>query len=311
MIRLLASCWRRHEVSAKGWRWPLLGNGLDGAWGEAFARGADVVYLVQDPLLAGQSIDATVAAFEQVCRQTGPDVVLVGKTLAGRDVGPRVAFRLGVGLAQDCIEVKKDPDTGRVVGTRPVYGGAAMATVTFSDADPQMVVIRGGAYEPLPLDPSRTGEVLPVNVDLDASVVKVRHVETVAADSAGVRMEDARVVVCGGRGLGGPEPFEDLKELARLLGGAVGASRAVCDAGWLDYSYQVGLTGKTVAPELYITVGVSGASQHMAGCSGAKNIVALNRDQDANIFKEATYGVVGDWRNVLPAFIEAVRELVT
>ena len=288
----------------------LVGNESDGVSNEAFARGADLAYLVQDPLLAEESTDLSLAAFEQVCRQTAPSVVLVGRTMAGRDIGPRLAFRLGVGLAQDCIEVKRDPETGRVVATRPVYGGTAMATVTFSEEDPQVVVIRGGAYDQLPPNPSRSGKVIPISVDLDPSLVKVRHVETVRREREGVRLEDAPVVVCGGRGLGGPEPFEALKELARMLGGAVGASGAVCDAGWLDYSYQVGLTGKTVSPGLYITVGVSGASQHMAGCSGAKNIVAMNRDPEANIFKEAAYGVVGDWKNVLPAFIETVGELV-
>ena len=287
----------------------LLGDDLDGASSEAIALGADRVYLVRHPLLSGLPVDALVAAFEQVCRQTGPAVVLVGKTEIGPDLAPRVAFRLGVGLANDCVEVRADSETGRVAATRPVYGGNATATVTFGDADPQVVVIRGKAYDPLEADSSRTGEVVDVRVDLEPSVIKVRHVDSVRREAAGLRLEDASVVVSGGRGLGGPEPFEALKELAGLLGGAVGASRAVCDAGWMDHSYQVGLTGKTVTPDLYITVGISGASQHMAGCSGAKHIVAINRDPDANIFKEASYGVVGDWKNILKGFIDAVREL--
>ena len=145
---------------------------------------------------------------------------------------------------------------------------------------------------------------------LDPEVIRSRLVETVRGEAEGMRLEDAPVVVSGGRGLGGPEPFQMLEELAQLLGGAVGASRAVCDAGWLDHSYQVGLTGKTISPDLYVTVGISGASQHMAGCSAAKQIVAINRDADANIFKSASFGVVGDWKNVMPSFIETVRELV-
>ena len=285
-------------------------NGLDGEPGEAIALGADVVYLLQDPLLAGPSIDARVVAFEHVCRQTTPRVVLVGRTGPGRDIGPRLAFRLGVGLAQDCTEVRLDPDTDRLVATRPVYGGNAVATVTFADAAPQLAVIRGRAYDPLTPDPSRKGEVVSVTPRLDPSVVKVRHVQTVLQERAGVRLEDANVVIAGGRGLGGPEPFAKLEELAGMLGGAVGASRAACDAGWFNHSRQVGLTGVTVTPDLYITVGISGASQHMAGCSGAKHIVAVNRDPDANIFKEAKYGVVGDWKKILPAFMETVRELV-
>lgn len=271
---------------------------------------ADKAYLAQDDVLADLQLDAQVAALAKVCNETQPSVVLIGRTLSGRDVGPRLAFRLGVGLAQDCLEVEADGDSGKVVAVRPVYGGNALAKVTFPDASPQMVVLRAKAYEPLDADEARTGEIVVVNTELDPSVVKARLVETVRQESEGVRLEDANIVIGGGRGLGGPEPFDQLEDLAGLLGGAVGASRAVCDAGWLDHSYQVGLTGKTITPDLYITVGISGASQHMAGCSASKNIVAINRDEDANIFKSASFGVVGDWKNVLPSFIETVRELV-
>ena len=285
-------------------------NGSDAAGQEAVALGADKAYLVQDDVLADMQFDAQVAALEKVCVDVQPSVVLIGRTLAGRDVGPRLAFRLGVGLAQDCLQASADADSGRVVAVRPVYGGNALAKVTFPDANPQMVVLRAKAYEPLEADDSRSGDVVTVNPGLDASVVKARLVETVTQEAEGVRLEDAGIVIGGGRGLGGPEPFDQLEDLARLLGGAVGASRAVCDAGWLDHSYQVGLTGKTITPDLYITVGISGASQHMAGCSASKHIVAINRDEDANIFKTASFGVVGDWKNVLPSFIETVRELV-
>ena len=287
----------------------LMGQSPSGRAAAAVALGADSVYDVTDPLLDGSSTDAAVAAFEQVCRRESPSIVLVGATPMGREVGPRVAFRLGVGAAQDCIDVSREGITGRVVARRPVYGGNAVATVTFPNADPQVVLIRAGAYETPEPDMARSGEAIEVRPDLDPSVVRSRLVETVAAQTEGVRLEDASVVVSGGRGLGGPEPFEQLRELASVLGGAVGASRAACDAGWVDHSYQVGLTGKTVTPELYIAVGVSGASQHMAGCSGSRNIVSINRDADANIFRESAYGVVGDWKAVLPSFIEAVREL--
>ena len=288
----------------------FLGTGLDGAAAEALASGADKAYLVEDDLLTEPQLDAQLAAFEHVCKETSPSVVLVGKTPAGRDIGPRLAFRLRVGMAQDCSAIDVDPSTGRVVATRPVYGGNAIAKVTFPDADPQVIVLRLKAYEPLEPDPSRSGDTATLRPNLDPSVIKSRVVETVQAESKGVRLEDAPVVVSGGRGLGGPEPFDLLDELAQLLNGAVGASRAACDAGWKDHGLQVGLTGKTITPDLYITVAISGASQHMAGCSSAKQIVAINRDPDANIFKEASMGVVGDWKNVLPSFIETVRELV-
>lgn len=284
-------------------------NGGDAAAQDAIALGADKAYLVRDAALEDMQLDAQVAALEKACAETQPSVVLIGRTLTGRDVGPRLAFRLGVGLAQDCLEVSAEAG-GRVSAVRPVYGGNALARVTFPDANPQMVVLRAKAYEPLEADAARNGEVVELQTNLDSSVVKARLVETVTQEAEGVRLEDAGIVVGGGRGLGGPEPFDMLEDLARLLGGAVGASRAVCDAGWLDHSYQVGLTGKTITPDLYITVGISGASQHMAGCSATKHIVAINRDADANIFKSSSFGVVGDWKSVLPSFIETVRELV-
>jgi len=288
----------------------LLGSDLNGLAGDVISQGADKVYLVEDPLLAESQIDAHLTAFEQLCRQVEPSVVLVGKTPIGRDLGPRLAFRLGVGMAQDCVNVTVDSGSRRVIATRPVYGCNALATVTFPDTDPQVVTVRAKVFEPLGPDSSRTGEVIAIQPGLDPTVVRCRLVETVKRESTGVRLEDATVVIGGGRGLGGPDPFGMLEELAQLLGGAVGASRAVCDAGWLDHSYQVGLTGKTITPDLYITVGISGASQHMAGCSAAKHIVAINRDADANILKSSNFAVVGDWKNVLPSFIETVRELV-
>ena len=288
----------------------LLGIDLDGPAREAIALGASTVYTVQDPALDGPEIDYKVVALTEVCKQIGPDVVLIGKTQDGREIGPRVAFRLGAGLAQDCIRVGADAETGRVVATRPVYGGSAMAAVTFPGDGPQVAVMRGRAYEPSEPDASRTGDIVPIAVDLESSTSRVRNICTVAQASEGVRLEDADIVVAGGRGLGGPEPFELVGQLAELLGGAMGASRAACDAGWIDHSYQVGLTGRTIAPNVYITVGISGASQHMAGCSGAKHIVAVNKDREANIFKDASYGVVGNWEAVIPSFMETVRDLV-
>ena len=276
---------------------------------EAIALGADTVYNVESGLLSEPQIDAHLQAFAQVVNQVHPSIVLIGRTPLGRDVGPRLAFRLGVAVAQDCVEVSIDGDTGRVVATRPVYGGNAMSKVSFTGDSTQVVLVRPKTFEALEPDASRSGEIQDFPVELDESAIKARLVETVTQEAEGVRLEDANIVVSGGRGLGGPEPFEDLRSLSQVLGGALGASRAACDAGWIDHSHQVGLTGKTITPDLYITVGISGASQHMAGCSASKNIVAINRDEDANIFKSATYGVIGDWNKVLPSFIETVREL--
>jgi electron transfer flavoprotein alpha subunit len=209
------------------------------------------------------------------------------------------------------MDVTGDNASGRITVTRPVYGGNAMAKFTFADKNPQVVVLRVKAFEPLEPNPERSGDVKSIEVAIDDSQIKSKLVETVKEESEGVKLEDAGVIIGGGRGLGGPEPFEQLEELAKLFNGAVGASRAVCDAGWLDHSYQIGLTGKTVTPDIYITVGISGASQHMAGCSASKNIIAINKDGDANIFKEASFGVVGDWEKVLPSFTATIRELLS
>ena len=276
---------------------------------DAVAMGADNVYKVASPLLAEPQIDAHLSALEQVARSADPSIVLIGRTPLGRDVGPRLAFRLGAAVAQDCVEVSVNADTGRVNATRPVYGGNAMASVSFSGDGVQVVIVRPKTYEAGEPDSSRSGTIEDFSADLDDSAIKARLIDTVSQESEGVRLEDAGIVISGGRGLGGPEPFEQLQALSDLLGGALGASRAACDAGWIDHSHQVGLTGKTITPDLYITVGISGASQHMAGCSASKNIVAINRDEDANIFKSATYGVVGDWNKVLPSFIETLQEL--
>ena len=288
----------------------LFGKNASERGQEAIAAGADQVYVSDHELLQEYQQEAHLAALEQVCKQVNPGVVLIGRTATGRDLAPRLAFRLGVPLMQDCVGVDVDPGSKRVVATRPVYGGNALAKVA-SPGDPQIVCIRAKVFEPLEPDSSRQGQVLPAQLSLDPSVVKVRQVEQVKEEVTGIQLEDARVVVSVGRGIGGPENLPVFEELAKTLGAALGASRAVCDAGWLDHSYQVGLTGKTIAPELYLTWAISGASQHMAGCSNAKNIAAINKDASANIFKEAKFGVVGEWQKVLAGFTAALNEMTS
>ena len=287
----------------------LLGIDLEGPTREAFTFGADKVYAVNNPLLEVYQVDLQLAALETLCRDILPKVILLGRTLDGRELAPRLAFRLGAGLANDCLEVRIDPETKGLLANRPVYGGNAIATISCIDT-PQMAAIRPKVYDPLEADESRQGEMVPFNVDLDPAIARTRVVDVVKEEVEGLKLEDARIVVAGGRGLGGPEPFRDLEELAAVIGAGVGASRAVVDSGWVPPSWQIGLTGKTITPDLYITVGISGASQHMAGCSGAKVIVTINKDPGANMFKESRYGVVGDWQRVLPAFAGALRDLV-
>ena len=286
----------------------LLGASVEDAAQEAIRYGADRVYAVTHPLLEQYQVDLYLSAIEALCQEISPNIVLIARTEEGRELAPRLAFRLGVGLAQDCLEVSVDTSARRLLANRPVYGGNAVAVVS-CNYTPQIAAVRPKVYEPLEPDSARQGQVVSFPVELDGSQARSRVLDRVQEEASGVNLEDARVVVSGGRGLGGPEPFRELEELAKILGGALGASRAAVDSGWIPVAYQVGLTGKTITPDLYITVAISGASQHMAGCSGAKAIVAINKDGEANIFKDARYGVVGDWEQVVPAFMEAVREL--
>lgn len=284
----------------------FLGSAIEAIAGEAIAFGADRVLVVDDPLLADYQGDAYLPVAERVSREADPAVILLGQTMLGRDLAPRLAARLNTAVAMDCIDLAFEG--GRLLATRPCYGGNAHAQYSFTTS-PQMATIRTKSQEPLARDDFRQGEVVKLVADLDPQSVRTRIVERRKEKAEGVRLEDARVVVSGGRGLGGPEGFQPLEELAAALGGAVGASRAACDLGWYPVAHQVGLTGKVVTPDLYIAVGISGASQHMAGISQVKNIVAINKDPQANIFKAARFGVVGDWKEIIPAFTQKVREL--
>lgn len=275
---------------------------------EAIHAGADRVYTIVDSLLDTPQVDLQLAALAALCRSVEPGTILLGRTDLGRELAPRLAGRLGVSLMQDCQRVDIDHNNGQLVGTRPVYGGSVLARVR-STATPQIAAIRPRMYAPLELDTTRQGDITAIPVSLDASMAKVTVVRQEIDESPGVKLEDARIVVAGGRGLGGPEPFAELQELAGILGAGIGASRAAVDAGWVPGNWQIGLTGRTITPDLYITFGISGASQHMAGCANSKMIIAINTDAEANIFREARYGVVGEWATILPAFMDAVRAL--
>ncbi len=287
----------------------LLGSGVKGSANEIIAFGADKVYVVDDPLLKDYQTEAYVAVMDKVVKQVTPKIVLLGQTSVGRDLAPRLAFRLGTAVSMDCLELDIDPDSKLLIQTRPVYGGNARAIFT-TEKEPQMATVRTKAMSPLERDDSRKGETIDVEAGIDASTIRAKFVEKVKEEVAGVKLEDAPVVVTGGRGIGGAEGFKQLEELAGLFKGAIGATRPATDNGWVPTTTQVGLTGKIVAPDVYIAVALSGSSQHMAGCSGAKNIIAVNKDAEANIFREAQFGVVGDWKQVIPAFTAKVKELL-
>lgn len=287
----------------------LLGVNLAEAAKQAIAFGADRVYLGENPQLAEYNTDAYAAAASKAVKQLSPSIVLMGQTDVGRDLAPRLAAKLGGAASMDCTELAIDPGTKELLATRPVFGGNANGVMRVK-ARPQIATIRAKAMAALEPNASRQGEVIKVDASVDASAVKVKLTKKVKAESGGIKLEEAEFVVTGGRGMGSGEAFKALEELAKVLGGAVGATRAACDDGWVAATIQVGQTGKIVSPKLYIAVGVSGAMQHIAGCSGSKNIVAINKDPDANIFKVAHFGVVGDYKEALPAFIQKCKELL-
>jgi electron transfer flavoprotein alpha subunit len=287
----------------------LIGGDVAGLAQAAIAAGADQVYVVEDPLLTDYRTDSYVMVMEKITKEAMPQVIMLGQTSIGRDLAPRLAFHLGTTANLGCLELAIDPETKRLLQTKPVYGGNAQA-IFISETDPQIATIRAKAMSPLEPDTSRKGEVISVDAGLDASLIRTTLLERVPEEVAGIKLEDAEVVVAGGRGIGGAEGFQQLEELAKILKGAVGATRPPCDNGWAPTGQQVGLTGKIVTPDLYIAIAISGASQHMSGCSGSKNIIAINKDEEANIFREARYGVVGDWKKILPAFTEKIKELL-
>ena len=289
----------------------FIGSGIGEAANEAIFFGADKVYVIDKPLFKDYLTDSYVGALEKFVKQIEPELLLLGHTSLGRDLAPRLAFRLETGLTQDCVELALEPETKLLQKTKPVYGGNAIAIYVCEEGRPQMATIRPKVMEPSTRDTSRKGEVIPFDPELDEAAIRGKVISKAKEEITGIKLEEANVVVCGGRGIGGAEPFQQLEELARMLNGAVGATRPPCDAKWCPAHYQIGLTGKLISPTLYIGVALSGASQHLAGMSGSKTIVAINKDPEANIFGIAHYGVVGEYGKVLPAFIEKCKELIS
>jgi electron transfer flavoprotein alpha subunit len=292
----------------------IVGSGAGLLGQQAIAQGADKVYVINDAKFNEYQPDLYLLALEKAIDQIKPQVIIMGQTDTGRELAARLAFRLNTEATLDCVGLAIDAETKRLLQTKPVYGGNAQA-VFVTETDPQVVTIRTKAFSPLAPDASRKGESVALQAGIDvaalAAAVKTSITNRVVEDVAGIKIEDARVVVAGGRGIGSAEGFKQLEELAKLLKGAVGASRPPCDNNWIPDTAQVGLTGKIIAPEVYFAIAISGSSQHMSGCSGSKTIIAINKDKEANIFRQARFGVVGDWKKVLPAFTQKVKELVS
>lgn len=269
---------------------------------QLIAAGADNAIAATNGALADGTAEAYVPAVEAALAQTGADVVLLGQTSLGRDLGPALAFKLNTAVAMDCVELKLDG--GKLRATRSAYGGNARAEVGFKNS-PAIATVKAKSFD-APEGAAGSGSVSSIDA---AGTPRVKVTGTSKAESTGVRIEDAPVVVSGGRGLGDADGFKPLEALADLLKGATGASRAACDLGWYPPSQQVGLTGKTVSPNLYIAVAISGASQHMAGMAGSKNIVAINKDADANMVKVSKFAIIDDYKKIVPALIEEIKKL--
>ena len=287
----------------------LLGSNTGATGKEAIAYGADKVYAAEDSLFDNYNSDAYTQAAANLCRKIMPAVMLLGHTDIGMDLAPRLNGRLGGGLAMDCLALAIDPATKCLVTTRPVYGGNAHATAVSKSVRPQMATIRPKTVPAAERNDSRQGQVIVIEEKVDPAALKIKVVERIKEQVEGVKLEDAEVVVSGGRGIGSKQNFEMIKELAHVLGGAVGATRPVCDEGWTPASLQVGQSGKVVSPKLYIAVAISGAMAHITGCLGSKYIIAINKDKDANIFNVARYGIVGDYKEILPALTAKLKEL--
>ena len=264
--------------------------------------GADKVIVVEGPEYEEYTTEAYTNAVTQLIEKHGPTTILVGASNLGRDLGPRIACRVKTGLTADCTELDIDEESGNVAWTRPAFGGNLMATILCPDTRPQIGTVRPGVFKKSEPVAGRTAEVIKEDIHFAPEKIRVRLIEKLEELGGEiVDLEGAEIIVSGGRGCGSEEGFAPIRALAEALGATVGSSRAAVDAGWIGHSHQVGQTGKTVGPKLYIACGISGAIQHLAGMSGSDVVIAINKDADAPIFSVADYGIVGDMFEVLPA----------
>jgi electron transfer flavoprotein alpha subunit len=285
----------------------LLGHDLSTMAQSLLEYGADRVYVVDHPSLEGFTDDLYGEVLTRIIRQIRPEIVLAGATPVGRSFIPKVATQIGTGLTADCTELAIDPENRLLLQTRPAFGGNIMATIICPQMRPQMATVRPKVMKKGLPDPKRSGDIVPVPVDWSEVTGKTRLLEIVEELTEKVRLAEADVIVAGGRGLQEEKHFALIRELAELLNAAVGASRGAVDSGWISYAHQVGQTGKTVAPKLYIAIGVSGAVQHLVGMQSSDMIVAINNDPHAPIFDVASYGIVGDLFEVVPEMIRQLK----
>ncbi len=288
----------------------LLGHDMNSRISELTERGADMVYLADHPELAVFQDERYAATIIAMVRAHRPQILLCGATNVGRSLVSRVAVTLNTGLTADCTALAIDPETRHLLQTRPAFGGNIMATIETPAHRPQMATVRHKVMKEAPVTPGRTGETVVFELAEELLKARSRRIGYTAAKGSTVNLAEANIIVSGGRGMQKPENFALLEELAGVIGAGVGASRAVVDANWIPYAHQVGQTGKTVCPTIYIACGISGQIQHMAGMSSSDVIIAINKDRDAPIFASATYGIVGDALQIVPLLTKAFRKML-
>ncbi|MBS4536707.1 electron transfer flavoprotein subunit alpha [Clostridium sp. D2Q-14] len=292
----------------------LLGKDLDENAKTLVKYGADNVIAVDNEKLETYTTDAYSKVIADLIKERKPEIMLIGATTIGRDLGPRVSAKVHTGLTADCTRLEIDDEDGKLLQTRPAFGGNLMATIICPNHRPQMSTVRPGVMEKAKYNEDNTGNIEKVEVSFEDGQLKTEVLEVIKSEKEAVALDEAPIIVAGGRGLTDKKGFELLEKLAEKLDGAVGASRAAVDEGWIEHAHQVGQTGTTVRPKLYIAAGISGAIQHLAGMQSSDCIVAINKNPDAPIFKVADYGIVGDLYEVIPELLEAldnVDDIVT
>lgn len=287
----------------------LLGNEPEETAHEAICLGVDKVYLIKHQPYEEISAEHYLSIMTKALSELNPYLILLAHTDMGRDMAPRLAAKLGRGVCLDCIDLAFDSQAKLLLQTKPVYGGKAVAVWGSPPQQPQIITLRPRAVSPVEPDPSGQSELISLEIEADRSILKSQLLRTVKDEIKGIKLEEAKVIVAGGAGIGGPQGFQLLEELAHLLGGAVGITRVPSDEGWMPKSLEIGQTGHMVGPNLYLAVGISGAPQHLAGCSSSKWIVAVNKDPEAPIFKESDWAIVADYREALPILIDKCKAL--
>jgi electron transfer flavoprotein alpha subunit/NAD-dependent dihydropyrimidine dehydrogenase PreA subunit len=285
----------------------VLGYDVEHITKEAISFGADRVFWIDDPSLAKCSTAPYASAIIKLVREYKPEIFLLGASSRGRDLAGSVASILYTGLTADCTGLDINPENGLLVQTRPAFGGNIMATIICPDHRPQMATVRHRVFEMPVANYQRQGQVIPIKPAMEADQITTRIVDSIL-ETDKVNLADARIIISGGHGVGGPAGFETLRKLAEVLGGALGSSRSAVDAGWISYAHQIGQTGRTVRPDLYIACGISGQIQHLAGMKTSRVIVAINKNPNAPIFNIANYGIVGDLFQIVPALTEQFKK---